>query len=71
MQRDFSFLDLSTLYDLLANYTIEYTRILKSGGPANKFKNYETLILILQEAIEAKKNRNQETMDSDSIPAIA
>jgi hypothetical protein len=65
MQSDFSNLNLSALFDLLASYTQKYTLMLRDWGPAPEFKECEELILKLQTEIESRKLTKDEDGDSE------
>ncbi|HWY33303.1 MAG TPA: hypothetical protein VNX68_01575 [Nitrosopumilaceae archaeon] len=55
MLHDLKEKDLSTLYDLLAAYTSQYTHIRRWGGPSENIKEYEELILKVQSEIDCRK----------------
>jgi hypothetical protein len=77
MLPDFKDLEISTLYDLLADYTSKYTLMMRWGNPSNGFDECKDIILQLQKEIDSRKPSEdvQEDKDLDDgmelIPAIA
>ena len=71
MQNEYGYLQLPALIDLLAIYTKKYTHMMKVGGPENRLKVYEELILQLHNEIQNRKT--QEDLDSNPgiVPALA
>ena len=57
MAHDLQELELSALYDLLAAYTTQYTRIMRWGGPTDNLKECKDSILELQNEIDFRENK--------------
>jgi hypothetical protein len=77
MLSDLKDLELSTLYDLLADYTSKYTLMLRWGGVADGFDESRDVILQLQNEIDSRKppvdtQKNKDLDDGiELVPAIA
>jgi len=77
MLSDLKDLELSALYDLLADYTSKYTLMLRWGGVNDGFDECRDVILQLQNEIDSRKPAvdTQENKDLDDgielVPAIA
>jgi hypothetical protein len=77
MLPDLKDLELSALYDLLADYTSKYTLMMRWGGISDGFDECKDVILQLQCEIDSRKPQvdGQENKDLDDgielVPAIA
>ena len=77
MLPDLKNLELSALYDLLADYTSKYTLLMRWGGKSDGFDECRDTILQLQNEIDSRKPQvdTQKNKDSDDgielVPAIA
>lgn len=48
-------MDLSAIFDLLAEYTAKYTRMMNEGAPDVEFEKSEEIIISLQNEIERRR----------------
>jgi hypothetical protein len=56
MKEDLTQLDLSAIFDLLAEYTAKYTRMMNEGAPDIEFENSEEIIISLQNEIARRRS---------------
>jgi hypothetical protein len=57
---DLKGIELTVLYDLLASYTVYYTRIMNEGGHAGEFHQYKEAIERLQAEISSRQTQKSD-----------
>ena len=64
---DLTHIELTNLYDLLAQQTNQYMKMLSDGATRDEFNECRESILSLQAEIVTRKNQKAQAQDSPSI----
>ena len=68
---DLTDIELSDLYDLLAQQTNRYMKMLSEGATKLEFNQCRETIISIQAEIQSRKNQPSEAMSADSTTSLA